>query len=53
MLLTNEKWPFVLATPLHADLTVGIDVKQNTAGFTVVGRLGNNVRREGHVPRRR
>lgn len=44
VLLTNEKWPFVLATPLHADLTVGIDVKQNTAGFTVVNREGNDVR---------
>jgi hypothetical protein len=44
VLLTNEKWPFVLATPLHADLTVGIDVKQNTAGFTIVNREGNNVR---------
>lgn len=44
VLLTNEKWPFVLATPLHADLTIGIDVKQNTAGFTIVGRLGSTVR---------
>mgnify|MGYP002780333952 CR=1 FL=1 len=44
ILLTNEKWPFVLATPLNADLTIGIDVKQNTAGFTIVGRHGNNVR---------
>jgi argonaute-like protein implicated in RNA metabolism and viral defense len=30
----------VLATPLHADLTIGIDVKHQTAGFTVVGRNG-------------
>ena len=44
ILLTNERWPFVLATPLHADLTIGIDVKQNTAGFTVVGRHGSVVR---------
>lgn len=44
ILLTNERWPFVLATPLHADLTVGIDVKQHTAGFTVVGRSGSVVR---------
>jgi hypothetical protein len=44
VLLTNEKWPFVLASPLHADITVGIDVKQNTAGFTIVGRNGGQVR---------
>lgn len=44
VLLTNERWPFVLATPLHADLIVGIDVKHNTAGFTVVGRRGESIR---------
>ena len=44
VLLTNERWPFVLATPLHADLVVGIDVKHNTAGFTVVGKNGGQVR---------
>lgn len=44
ILLTNEKWPFVLASSLHADVTVGIDVKQNTAGFTIVGRHGSVVR---------
>jgi hypothetical protein len=44
VLLTNERWPFVLATSLHADLTVGIDVKQNTAGFTVVSANGRLVR---------
>src|SRR6516162_997920 len=31
ILLTNNFWPFVLATPLHADLTIGIDVKNQTA----------------------
>lgn len=44
ILLTNERWPFVLATPLHADVTIGIDVKQNTAGFTIVSRHGNLIR---------
>jgi hypothetical protein len=44
VLLTNERWPFVLATPLCADLIVGIDVKNNTAGFTVVGKNGGQVR---------
>ncbi|HWY35617.1 MAG TPA: hypothetical protein VNX68_13300, partial [Nitrosopumilaceae archaeon] len=28
ILLNNERWPFVLNTPLHADLTIGIDVKR-------------------------
>ena len=41
ILLVNERWPFVLGTPLHADITVGIDVKGNTAGFTLVNRRGN------------
>ena len=41
ILLVNERWPFVLGTPLHADLTVGIDVKGNTAGFTLINRRGN------------
>lgn len=44
VLLTNERWPFVLATPLHADVTIGIDVKQHTAGFTIVGRHGHQIR---------
>jgi argonaute-like protein implicated in RNA metabolism and viral defense len=44
VLLTNERWPFVLATPLHADVIIGIDVKNNTAGFTVVGKQGSHVR---------
>ena len=44
VLLTNERWPFVLATPLHADVIVGIDVKHHTAGFTVIGKHGSTVR---------
>ncbi len=44
VLLTNERWPFVLATPLHADVIVGIDVKHHTAGFTVIGKHGSEVR---------
>lgn len=43
ILLTNERWPFVLATPLHADLIVGIDVKHHTAGFTVVAKNGTYI----------
>jgi hypothetical protein len=44
VLLTNERWPFVLASPLYADLIVGVDVKHNTAGFTVVGDRGASIR---------
>jgi hypothetical protein len=39
--LLNQKWPFVLASPLHADAVVGIDVKGNMAGFVGVGKRGN------------
>lgn len=41
ILLLNQKWPFVLATPLHADLVIGIDVKGNMAGFIATNKKGN------------
>jgi len=44
VLLTNERWPFVLATPLHADLTIAIDVLLNTACFTLIGKTGPSIR---------
>lgn len=44
VLLTNERWPFVLATPLHADLTIAIDVLLHTACFTIMGKTGPSVR---------
>jgi hypothetical protein len=44
VLLTNQRWPFVLATPLNADITIGIDVKHHTAGLIVVGRNGEKLR---------
>jgi hypothetical protein len=44
VLLTNEKWPFVLQTPLHADLTIGIDVKNFTACFTLIGKAEGDIR---------
>jgi hypothetical protein len=44
VLLTNNFWPFILASPLHADVTIGIDVKNQTAGFTVIGRNGSFVK---------
>jgi argonaute-like protein implicated in RNA metabolism and viral defense len=44
VMLTNEKWPFVLHTPLHADLNIGIDVTNFTAGFTIIGKSGGDIR---------
>lgn len=44
VLLTNEKWPFVLADPLHADLTIGLDVKHHTVGYSVVSGGGRSIR---------
>jgi hypothetical protein len=44
VLLNNERWPFVLATPLNADNVIGIDVKNNTAGLVVVGNNGERLR---------
>src|ERR1700749_21478 len=44
VLLTNQRFPFVLATPLHACITIGIDVKHHTAGLVVVGRGGEKLR---------
>lgn len=43
ILLTNHRWPFVLAEPLNADIIIGIDVKQNTVGITLVDRKGANI----------
>jgi len=44
VLLTNQRWPFVLATRLNADITIGIDVKHNTAGLVIVGSNGGDIR---------
>jgi hypothetical protein len=41
VLLLNRKWPYVLATPMHADITIGIDVKDNMAGFVGVNKMGD------------
>lgn len=43
VLLTSEQWPFVLATPLHSDVVLGVDVKDNWAGFTVVANGGRDI----------
>lgn len=43
VLLNNERWPYILHTPLHADLTIGIDVKKQIAGFTFVDKYSKNI----------
>lgn len=44
ILITNNIWPFVLKTPLNADLTIGIDVKNNMVGFTLIYKSGADIR---------
>lgn len=34
ILLLNSCWPFMIESGLESDLTIGIDVKNHTAGFT-------------------
>ncbi|MBK9097499.1 MAG: hypothetical protein IPM14_05095 [bacterium] len=46
ILLINNRWPYILATPLNADLIIGIDVKHNTAGYTFIDKYGENIRTE-------
>ena len=46
ILLLNSYWPFGLKTPLNADLTIGIDVKNNIAGFTLIYKDGSKIRFE-------
>lgn len=43
ILLLNSQWPFVLGDALNADLTIGLDVKNNTAGFTFVMKDGRTI----------
>lgn len=43
VLLNNERWPYILNTPLHADLTIGIDVKKKLAGFTFIDKFSKNI----------
>ena len=44
ILLTNGKWPFILDSPLYADIVIGIDVKTNTAAFTLIANSGKIIR---------
>lgn len=49
VLLNNQRWPYVLATPLHADIVIGLDVKSNTCGLLAIGRNGRDVRFRSHT----
>lgn len=49
VLLNNQRWPYVLATPLHADVVIGLDVKSNTCGLLAIGRNGRDVRFKSHT----
>jgi hypothetical protein len=42
ILLLNNLWPFVLSSPLNSDLTIGVDVKNNTAGFMFIFKEGRS-----------
>ena len=44
ILHTNSKWPFILDKSLHADVVIGIDVKNNTAAFTLIANGGEIIR---------
>lgn len=43
ILLLNSCLPFVLSQHLHADLTIGIDTKNTTAGFTMMHKDGKTI----------
>ncbi len=44
ILLNCNKWPFALRNPLNADITIGIDVKHHTAGYTIIDKYCKNIR---------
>lgn len=43
VLLLNSCWPFVLGTPLHADVVVGIDIKNSTSAFVAILKDGKTL----------
>lgn len=42
-LIVNRKWAFALATNLHYDIYVGVDVHERYAGFTFFFKNGENI----------
>ncbi len=43
MMVANRRWAWGLATPLHYDVYVGIDVLNGTAGFTFIYGGGRHI----------
>ncbi len=43
MMVVNRKWLYALATPLHYDVYIGIDVLNGMAGFTFVYNQGQRI----------
>lgn len=43
VLLSNWRWPFVISSQMNSDVTIGIDVKNNTCGLIFVGGGGENI----------
>lgn len=53
VLLTNQNWPFGLAQRLHADLTIGIDIKNNACCLLAVGEFGSRITSRVHVSKQK
>ncbi len=53
ILLTNQNWPFGLAQRLHADLTIGIDIKNNACCLLAVGEFGSRITSKVHVSKQK
>jgi hypothetical protein len=53
ILLTNQNWPFGLAQRLHADLTIGIDIKNNACCLLAVGEFGSRITSRVHVSKQK
>lgn len=53
VLLTNERWPFAFTKTMHSDLSIGIDVKNNTAGFVLMGPDAKIIRMHCATSRRK
>src|SRR5258708_19007915 len=53
VLLKDNFWGLVLGAALDAEITIGIDVKNQTAGFTVIGQNGLSVKSYCHTSRQK
>jgi hypothetical protein len=49
----NRKWPMSLATPLHYDISIGIDVLNGMAGLTFVYDRGRRIFFRNHPSRQK